>query len=79
MYERREVVDEDPDTVVEEEPVARRRRVVRDAPATTYVDRSDPIGNTIAASNLIGTIVWSVVVLVLLAIAILILLHYGII
>jgi hypothetical protein len=82
MYERREVVEADPDVVVEDEPVVRRprrRMVVDDTPGTTYVNRSDPVGNSFAASSLIQTIVWSVVVLVLLVVGILVLLHYGII
>ena len=53
------VVRTDPDTVVERTPV--RRTVVSD----------DPLGNVYAASQLIQTIVWSIVVLVLLVVALL--------
>jgi len=49
-----------PTTVVEQTPVAHR----------TYVQNDDPVGNAFAASQMIQTIVWAVVVLVLLAIAI---------
>ncbi|HZU11826.1 MAG TPA: hypothetical protein VFB58_03225 [Chloroflexota bacterium] len=53
-----EVVDTTPNTVVERRPVSR-----------TVVQHSDPVGNAFAASQLIQTIVWSVVVLVLLVVA----------
>jgi len=66
--ERRVVTEEDvpttervvrePATVVEER-VPRRQTVVQD----------DPVGNAYAASQLISTIVWAVVVLVLLIVA----------
>jgi len=49
-----------PQTVVEQQPAVQR----------TYVQNDDPVGNAFAASQLIQTIVWSVVVLVLLGIAI---------
>ena len=52
-----EVVETQPDTVVERRPV--HRTVVTD----------DPVGNAYAASQLIQTIVWSVVVIVLLIVA----------
>jgi hypothetical protein len=52
----REVVERAPETVVEQRPV--RRTVVQD----------DPVGNAVAASTLIQTIVWSIVVLVLLVV-----------
>ena len=48
-----------PETVVEQRPT--RRTVVSD----------DPVGNAVAASQLIQTIVWSVVVIVLLVVALL--------
>jgi hypothetical protein len=51
-----ETVRTDPNTVVERRPT---RTVVSD----------DPVGNAYAASQLIQTIVWSVVVLVLLVVA----------
>lgn len=53
------VVETQPDVVVEQRPT--RRTVVSD----------DPVGNAYAASQLIQTIVWSVVVLVLLGVALL--------
>jgi len=51
-------VVETPGTVVEQHPVRR-----------TVVANDDPVGNAWAASQLIQTIVWSVVVLVLLVVA----------
>lgn len=66
-YEDRRVVA-DPDTapadttVVSDEPAA----VVERRPTTRTVVTDDPVGNSYAASNLISTIVWSIVVLVLL-------------
>jgi hypothetical protein len=82
MYEeRREVVADDaPDTEVRRETVTEHpsRRVVEETPPT-YVDRSDPVRNTAAAGNLINTLVWAVVVIVILVVGILVLLHYGII
>lgn len=45
--------------------------VVQRRPATRIVQTDDPIGNVWAASQLIQTIVWSVVVLVLLVVALL--------
>lgn len=81
VEERREVVadDTDPtvvrrDTVVEE----RGRRVVEE-PANTYVQRNDPIGTSIATSNLIQTIVWAAVIIVVVVVGILVLVHYNII
>ncbi len=53
------VVDTTPDTVVERRPATTR----------TVVNNDDPVGNAYAASQMIQTIVWSVVVLVLLAVA----------
>lgn len=53
-----EVVEIPPDTVVERRPVQ-----------TTYVQDDDAVGSSVAASQLIQTIVWSVVVLVLLLVA----------
>jgi len=55
---QREVVETTPDTVVEQRPVTR-----------TVVNNSDPVGNAFAASQMIQTIVWSVVVLVFLVVA----------
>jgi hypothetical protein len=56
-----EVVQEKPATVVERRPAASR----------TVVTSDDPVGSAYAASQLIGTIVWSIVVLVLLVVALL--------
>lgn len=53
-----EYVNTTPNTVVEQRPATR-----------TVVQNSDPVGNAMAASQLIQTIVWSVVVLVLLVVA----------
>lgn len=74
IEERRVVTDQPADTVntvpadstVVEQPatVVERRR-----PATRTVVTEDPVGNAYAASQMITTIVWSVVVLVLLAVA----------
>jgi hypothetical protein len=88
-YERREYIKDDAnptttttETEIEEQPntvVGRtpQRVVTRETP-TTYVHHRDSVGNAFAASQLIQTIVWSAVVLVLLAIGILILIHYHI-
>jgi len=73
-YEERRVVAEEPlaaepvetvetvpaPTVVERVPAARRQ---------TVIASDDPVGNAYAASQLIQTIVWAVVVLVLLIVA----------
>jgi hypothetical protein len=62
-----EVVNTTPDTVVDTTPntvVERRPAVTR-----TVVNNDDPVGNAYAASQMIQTIVWSVVVLVLLGVA----------
>jgi hypothetical protein len=73
VYDDRPVVTDE--TVVDPAPVA-EERVVR--PANTVVERvpaqrtvvsSDPVGNAYAASQLIQTIVWAVVVIVLLIVA----------
>ncbi|MDQ2744423.1 MAG: hypothetical protein M3Z66_19325 [Chloroflexota bacterium] len=61
---RVETVQAQPDTVVERQPT---RTVISD----------DPVGNAYAASQLIQTVVWSVVVLVLLVVAILVLHSYA--
>jgi hypothetical protein len=55
---RREVIDDTPGTVVEHR-----------SPRRTVVTNEDPVGNAYAASQLIQTIVWSVVVIVLLIVA----------
>jgi hypothetical protein len=73
-YEERRVVTDDAEVV--ERPV--RREVVEEPPSTvverrptrnTVVTQDDPVGTAFAASQLIQTIVWSVVVLVLLVVA----------
>jgi hypothetical protein len=53
-----EVVETTPNTVIERRPTTTR----------TVVANDDPVGNAYAASQMIQTIVWSVVVLVLLAV-----------
>ena len=60
-----------PRTVVERVPATTvPRTVVEQAPMTrTIVNNDDPVANAYAASQLIQTIVWSVVVLVLLVVA----------
>jgi cell division protein FtsX len=65
-----DVVRTAPDPIVEErvpaQTVVERRPVRR-----TVIAHDDPIGNAFAATQLIQTIVWSVVVLVLLVVALL--------
>jgi hypothetical protein len=51
--------------------------VVERRPTTAYVNNDDPVRNVSAATQLIQTIVWSVVVLVLLVVASLALQVYG--
>jgi hypothetical protein len=74
-YEERRVVTDSPDTVntVPETQVVETQpsTVVERRPATTrtVVANDDPVGNAYAASQMIQTIVWSVVVLVLLGVA----------
>jgi len=77
-YEERRVVT--PDTVETTDaapsgPVVERATVpdtvVERRPPTRTVVSDDPVGNAVAASQLIQTIVWSVVVLVLLVVALL--------
>ena len=81
-YEERQVVTDAPvatDQVVERdavvqpaEPVVAPSTVVERRPVQTrIVNNDDPVGNAYAASQLIQTIVWSVVVLVLLVVALL--------
>ena len=64
--ERHETAVEQPGTRVVEEP------------STTYVKTSDPVGKSIAAGNLIQTLVWSAVVIVLVVVGIILLVHYKI-
>jgi t-SNARE complex subunit (syntaxin) len=54
---QREVVETTPETVVEQRPATR-----------TVVSNGDPVGSAWAASQMIQTIVWSIVVLVLLVV-----------
>jgi len=75
-YEERRVVTDSPDVVnttpaetdvvetTTPQTVVERRPVNR-----TVVSNEDPVGNAYAASQLIQTIVWSIVVLVLLVVA----------
>lgn len=74
MTEERRVVYND--GTVPAEPAATEpvntvpQTVVERAPATrTIVNNDDPVANAYAASQLIQTIVWSIVVLVLLIVA----------
>jgi hypothetical protein len=53
------------------EPVVEPTTVVERRSPTRIVQNDDPIGNVYAASQLIQTIVWSVVVIVLLVVALL--------
>jgi hypothetical protein len=62
-YDERRVVTDDPVETVRTEPTT----VVEQRPRTVISE--DPVGNAYAASQLIQTIVWSVVVLVLLVVA----------
>ncbi len=79
-YEEREVVASDPVNTVPATPVETVRTepttVVERQPTRTVVS-DDPVGNAYAASQLIQTVVWSVVVLVLLVVAILVLHSYA--
>jgi hypothetical protein len=77
-YEERRVVSDAPATV-ETVDTAPATEVVQTAAPQTVVERrpavnrtvvaDDPVGNAFAASQMIQTIVWSVVVLVLLVVA----------
>jgi hypothetical protein len=80
----RQVVTEEPvagNRVVEREtyvaPAVEPSTVVERRPGTRIVQNSDPVGNAWAASQMIQTIVWSVVVLVLLVVALLALHTYA--
>lgn len=76
-YEERRVVTDDPavepaagERVVERrDAVVEPTTVVESRPATRIVHSDDPVGNAYAASQLIQTIVWSIVVIVLLVVA----------
>lgn len=57
------------DTVVERRPAAPTETVVERQPVRRTIVSDDPVGNAYAASSLIQTIVWSIVVLVLLFVA----------
>jgi hypothetical protein len=72
MREERVVTTNDvaADRVVETTPVVEQpSTVVETRPTYRTVVHDDPVGNAYAASQLIQTIVWSVVVLVLLVVA----------
>lgn len=68
VVETPEMVQTEPEVVVERRPA---RTVVEEPASRTYVHSDDPVGNALAASSLIQTIVWAVVVLVLLIVALL--------
>jgi hypothetical protein len=79
-YEERTIVKSEPavDRVETLEPATTVETVRREpativerTPTTTYVNNGGPIANAMAASQLIQTIVWAVVVLVLLVMALL--------
>jgi hypothetical protein len=80
-YEERRVVETDPvatepvETVEPATTVETVRRepttVVERRPRTTIVHDDDPIANAYAASQLVQTIIWAIVVLVLLVVALL--------
>jgi hypothetical protein len=86
-YEQRRVVESDPvagdpvETVEPAHTVETVRReptsVVERRPRTTLVQNDDPIANVFAASQMVQTIVWSIVVLVLLVVALLALHTYA--
>lgn len=79
MEEQRTVVTQT-DTPAADRVVVQEQapRVVEER-APTYVRRSDPVGNSIAASSMIQTVVWAVVVIVLLIVGILVLVHLKVI
>jgi len=65
-----EVVMTDPAPATTERVVRQPQTVVEQVPSRrTIVQNDDPVGNAYAASQLIQTVVWSVVVLVLLVVA----------
>lgn len=71
-YEERTVTDDTVDTVPADGQVVERvpaQTVVERRPATRTVIAEDPVGNAYAASQMIQTIVWAIVVLVLLVVA----------
>jgi hypothetical protein len=77
-YEERQVVTDDPAVtpvaepvtpVVQERVVREPAAVVEQVPSRRVVYNDDPVSNAFAASQLIQTIVWSVVVIVLLIVA----------
>ena len=81
-YEERRVVTDEPvvarDTVGDPAPVVERTAAVEPATVveqrptrTRIINNDDPVGNVYAASQMIQTIVWAVVVLVLLVVALL--------
>lgn len=58
------MTQDDQERVVSPEP----RETVVERPAQRTVTRDDPVGSAVGASTLIQTLVWSIVVLVLLAV-----------
>lgn len=66
-YEERRVVTDDDTVPVERTVRTEPANVVERRPTTVVTD--DPMGNAYAASQLIQTIIWSIVVLVLLIVA----------
>jgi hypothetical protein len=67
-YEERRVVEDAPAETVRTERVETEPDTVVERRPRTVISE-DPVGNAFAASQLIQTIVWSVVVLVLLVVA----------
>jgi hypothetical protein len=74
-YEERQVVTDQPVETVDTVPATEQRvvqqpaTVVEQVPSRRTVVQDDPVGNAYAASQMIQTIVWAVVVLVLLVVA----------
>lgn len=68
-YEERRVVTDDAAPAERQVVETPSETVVERRPVTRTVVSDDPVGNAVAASQLIQTIVWSVVVLVLLVVA----------
>jgi hypothetical protein len=86
MTEYRRDVYEEPADPTDRVVVSRRTeverpatRVVTQVPQTGYVRDRDPLTTATAASRMIQTVVWAVVVLAILIVGILVLVHYNII
>jgi hypothetical protein len=70
MEEQRVVTTEPADTVPAQQVVETpANTVVERRPVTQTVVTDDPVSNAVAASSMIQTIVWAIVVLVLLVVA----------